>query len=373
MLKPLLALSALCLCFGLSNAQNVNLGTGSGNSGSNNVSVGTSAGDIVTGSNNVFLGHQSGILSTSGSQNTFLGSRAGNGNFGGLTGSNNVMTGYMSGLFNSSGSSNTFLGTQAGYYNTTGSGNVFIGYQAGYQGNVDNKLKIDNANSSVPLIAGDFSTRQVGINANPAATYTLNVGGTINATGILVNGSPIAGGGSQWTTTGTNIYYGGTGNVGVGKIPTYKFDVDGAVNATAIYINGAPLGATPSPWSNVGANINYTGTGNVGIGASNPDFRLTVNGKIKAEEVQVVVDVPADYVFERDYKLMPLYDVKKFVESQKHLPGVPSAEEITKNGWSIGDMSNKLLEKIEELTLHMIRLEEENEQLKLRLKKLENQ
>jgi hypothetical protein len=112
-------------------------------------------------------------------------------------------------------------------------------------------------------------------------------------------------------------------------------------------------------------------TGNVGIGTLNPDFKLTVNGKIKAEEMQVVVDVPADYVFEENYELKPLEEVEKFVKENKHLPGVPDAQTLISKGWQVGEMNNKLLEKVEELTLYMIELKKENEKLKERLEKLE--
>lgn len=113
-------------------------------------------------------------------------------------------------------------------------------------------------------------------------------------------------------------------------------------------------------------------SGNVGIGTTNPDFKLTVNGKIKAEEVQVVVDVPADYVFDESYDLKPLEEVEQFIKENKHLPGVPNADALKANGWQVGEMNNKLLEKVEELTLYLIELKKENEALKARLDRLEN-
>jgi len=111
--------------------------------------------------------------------------------------------------------------------------------------------------------------------------------------------------------------------------------------------------------------------GNAGIGTSTPDQRLTVNGKIKCEEVQVVVDVPADYVFETEYKLPPLPEVDHYIQQNKHLPGMPNAQALKTNGWNVGEMNNKLLEKIEELTLYMIELKKENEELKLRVNNIE--
>lgn len=109
-----------------------------------------------------------------------------------------------------------------------------------------------------------------------------------------------------------------------------------------------------------GIQINMA-TGNVGVGTFTVDSRLTVNGKIKAEEVEIVVDVPADYVFDENYERMPLAEVARYVYENKHLPNVPSAEELKEKGWQVGEMSNKLLEKVEELTLYMIELKNQSD------------
>ncbi|MFC1546710.1 hypothetical protein ACFL4O_03215, partial [bacterium] len=95
-------------------------------------------------------------------------------------------------------------------------------------------------------------------------------------------------------------------------------------------------------------------TGNVGIGTENPTEKLDVNGTIVANEVKVSLDRPADYVFKADYNLMPLDRVEQNIKELGHLPGLPSAEEIIDKGLSLGQMQNKLLEKIEELTLYVI-------------------
>jgi hypothetical protein len=96
-------------------------------------------------------------------------------------------------------------------------------------------------------------------------------------------------------------------------------------------------------------------SGNVGIGTTTPDQKLTVKGKIHAEEVIVDLNVPvADYVFAKDYALMPLHKVEQYVQQNSHLPDIPSASEIKEQGLSMGEMQNKLLKKIEELTLYAI-------------------
>ncbi len=113
--------------------------------------------------------------------------------------------------------------------------------------------------------------------------------------------------------------------------------------------------------------------GNVGIGTTTPDQKLTVKGKIHAEEVIVDLNVPvADYVFKPTYKLMPLHEVEQFVKTNSHLPEIPSATEITKNGLSMGEMQNKLLQKVEELTLYMISQQKTIDQQQAQIKELNN-
>jgi len=87
------------------------------------------------------------------------------------------------------------------------------------------------------------------------------------------------------------------------------------------------------------------------------DHTLYVGGKILAEELTVKLqqDWP-DYVFNSDYTRMSLLETEKFINDNGHLPGVPSAEEVKKNGVNVGEMEAILLEKIEELTLEVIRL-----------------
>ena len=96
------------------------------------------------------------------------------------------------------------------------------------------------------------------------------------------------------------------------------------------------------------------GNGNVGIGTSPVNERLAVDGRIKAKEI-IVTDIGwADHVFFDSYKPLPLKDIDRFIAKNKHLPGIPSAVDVSQNGVKVGEMQAKLLEKIEELTLHLI-------------------
>ncbi|NQX37415.1 hypothetical protein SAMN05421820_103603 [Pedobacter steynii] len=110
------------------------------------------------------------------------------------------------------------------------------------------------------------------------------------------------------------------------------------------------------------AKLVVTYTGNVGIGTSDPTEKLSVNGKIRAHEIKVEVVNWPDYVFAKSYKLHNLQETEKHIKEKGHLPGIPSALEVKENGIDLGDMNAKLLQKIEELTLHLIKMEKENKQ-----------
>jgi hypothetical protein len=209
------------------------------------------------------------------------------------------------------------------------------------------------------------------------------------------------------------------GYVGIGtNLPAALLDVNGKVIVrSSFYTNdirgydgsNITIGPNTSGTSSTifmigGANaseamrVNYDK--NVGIGTTKPDSKLTVKGKIHAEEVKVDLAVLADYVFEKyylgqsslkpDYTLLTLSEVEKFTQANHHLPNVPSAKEIKENGLLLGEMSNVLLQKIEELTLYSIeqkktidkqasaieRLEKENDSFKKleeRLNRLEKE
>ena len=91
---------------------------------------------------------------------------------------------------------------------------------------------------------------------------------------------------------------------------------------------------------------------------------------IKADDINVNMNNAADYVFDENYDLKSLSEVESYVNEHKHLPGIPSAADMAENGVSVAAMSNMLLEKVEELTLHMIQLKKENEALKAEVKSL---
>jgi len=113
---------------------------------------------------------------------------------------------------------------------------------------------------------------------------------------------------------------------------------------------------------------------NIGIGTSNfidgtDTYRLSVKGKVRAEEIKVY-NTWADYVFSSSYQLPTLKEVEDYISKNGHLQNVPSAKEITKNGLELGEMAKIQQEKIEELTLYLIQQNKEIEELKEQMKLL---
>lgn len=106
-----------------------------------------------------------------------------------------------------------------------------------------------------------------------------------------------------------------------------------------------------------------TTNGNFGIGTSTPDSKLSVNGNIHAKEVKIDLNGWADYVFKPTYKLIPLKDLKVYIDQNQHLPEVPTEQDVIKNGVNMGEMNKLLLKKIEEITLYLIDLKENNDLL----------
>ena len=80
-----------------------------------------------------------------------------------------------------------------------------------------------------------------------------------------------------------------------------------------------------------------------------------------------------DYVFNENYVLKPLSEVENFISLNKHLPDIPSANDIKKNGLNIGEIQTKLLQKIEELTLYVIEQERRIESQKLKIDDLQKE
>lgn len=183
------------------------------------------------------------------------------------------------------------------------------------------------------------------------------------------------------------------GNVGVGTTdPTRKLQIN-ALNSSAqirLERTGNLSGITDFGTDSNGLKFwvgGYDGTadffigntGNTGIGTTTPDSKLTVKGKIHAEEVKVDLSVPGpDYVFNDEYNLITLEALQNYIKTNGHLPNIPSAKKMEQEGIELSIMNMKLLEKIEELTLYILQQEKQlktqrqgNKDLEKRLEKLE--
>jgi hypothetical protein len=192
----------------------------------------------------------------------------------------------------------------------------------------------------------------------------------------------------------TGIFMDNIGNVGIGTTdPGAGFDVFKSTNdywtariqndggsSQGLLIHNGWGGASSSAViiqleddeSNV--RMKVMSNGNVGIGTTETfGYKLAVKGKIGCGEL-IVEDVAgwADFVFESNYKLMSLKELNTYIKANKHLPEIPTTAEVEENGISVGEMNAKLLQKIEELTLHTIQQQELIETLANRVELLEN-
>lgn len=133
------------------------------------------------------------------------------------------------------------------------------------------------------------------------------------------------------------------------------FGYNTANNAGQMKFSVAPAGTVGEgvTWHHA---ITIDDQGRVGINTQRPQAELAVNGTVMAKEVVVSVEAQnwPDYVFTSDYALPSLDEISAHIASHGHLPGVPSAAEIGAAGLDLAEMNATLLQKIEELTLHVI-------------------
>jgi hypothetical protein len=171
---------------------------------------------------------------------------------------------------------------------------------------------------------------------------------------------------SSFSTTALSV--GSTFAVDADALPLYFVDMPGTPLDT---VNNKPLVINPS----TGA-VQYSYWPSAGGGAFNDNIRssLTVNGPIKAKQLVLSPDAWADFVFDSTYRLPALDNVEAFIRRQHHLPGIPSAAEVRKDGLDVGAGQAALLKKIEELTLYNIdqekRINEQYRRLEVQEKEL---
>jgi len=254
------------------------------------------------------------------------------------------------------------------------------------------------------------------VSMQPTALYFGNSGGPYNASALVTSVSNV----NEWTQigldtypNGQNYYYFGTW-LGTPQ-PGYKraplkisgnelYFLTGATDTQAVKIsegqnfligtttdNGNRLQVNGNSYFNnnvcmAGLTADSTKTrvlvadaqGNVfyrdasSLAADNPlRTSLAVNGPITAKKLTLAGDPEwPDYVFDSTYRLMPLTTVGSYIQKEHHLPGVPAATEIQKQGLDVGANQATLLKKIEELTLYNIDQEKKIQALQNEVREL---
>jgi hypothetical protein len=314
--------------------------------------------------------------------NTYFGLYSGNANSSGSgTGTLNVGIGNAALLSNTNGRSNVAIGGNALRLNTTGLFNVAIGNDAlrtntGSQYNIAigaNALKVSTGQGSI----GDNTA--IGGNAlasNTSGTANVAIGPAALSTNTTGNGNFGIGQAALGLKTS------GNDNLAIGNFAGQN-NLNGSNNiflgkeagrnestSDKLYIANTDT-TTPLIYGDFSAK--YVTIGDVSPtlrsqGVATGGYNLLVKGGILTEKVKVALAQSgtdwADYVFEPSYKLMALEEVEAFTKKNKHLPNVPSAEEMVNSGLDVVQTSKMFMEKIEELTLYIIKLNKEIEALK---------
>ena len=163
--------------------------------------------------------------------------------------------------------------------------------------------------------------------------------------------------GGAWNTTGENGYSGGA---------VIYSNTIGDLMFTTINGDGAYGGVLTSDGGiKSGTRMTLSNDGRLGIGvhpSANYDlfnYKLVVDGNVKCKKLRVDIQNWGDYVFDTSYELMDLKTIESYIEENKHLPGMPSAQEIEKEGADLGEMVKLQQVKIEELTLLMIQMQKQ--------------
>lgn len=333
-----------------------------------------------SGDNNVFLGDYTDTASSPGFRSTAVGSYALSQNTAGYntavgstsmryntTGTSNAAFGEKAMQNNTTGSTNSALGSGAMQNNSTGSKNTAVGFQSLFTNTASfntavgyyslNKNTSGSSNTAIGLQSLYLNTtgqNDVALGANCLFGNTTGNDNTAVGFGLFTNSTGNENTGVGFGALGGNSS--GTGNTALGS--NADVSVNNLTNATAI---GYYAKVAQSNSLILGGTGSYAVK--VGIGTTSPQYTLSVNGTIQAKEVRVETGW-SDFVFEKSYKLRSLNDVEKYINQNHHLPEIPSASDIQKNGLAVADVQTKMMQKIEELTLYIIQLQKEIDALK---------
>jgi hypothetical protein len=161
---------------------------------------------------------------------------------------------------------------------------------------------------------------------------------------------------------------GGAGIVGI------EGNATGTIFGMAATVTNGMILGTVNPNNTTGFSaINIDYQNHVGINTLNTSgFLFNCAGSAVFDQVTVKnfsgnnpkATPWADFVFDKTYRLLPLDSLSVFIKTNSHLPGIPTAEEVQKNGIDLGATQAKLLEKIEQLTLYTIDLQKQTDDLR---------
>ena len=154
------------------------------------------------------------------------------------------------------------------------------------------------------------------------------------------------------------------GNMGIGGcVQGYRLNVDGSfrVASHAQIEQSLVLGTSLLVGTSLTVGLNVSVYGGLAVGNG---FECDNQGNLKVKRLRVTLTDWPDYVFGEGYRLPSLGEVERYVREHSHLPGVPSAEEVERDGADLGEINKVLLQKVEELTLYIIDLQKQLNELK---------
>jgi len=256
-------------------------------------------------------------------------------------------------------------GNGYGVRGTTNSSTGYAGYFQGGRNYFEGNVGIGTTSPNYPIhIYTDSKSRGIFIdNDYDGSTSKMGIYSYLNADGTgtrygnynYVYANP----------TDNSPSYGSYVYTNANNSPGHAYGVYAAVSSSGTGNHYAVYGSASGGWAG------YFPTGNtyiwnlrVGATTGAAGYKVSVDGKIMCEELRVALSSNwPDYVFEKDYELMPLIELEKSIIKNKHLPGIPSASNIKENGIMVGDMTEILTKKVEELTLYIIELNKKVEKL----------